>query len=263
MLIDAAEQGPTWRGMSGPNRTTLYKVAAGTGFRVSELRSLRPSSFQLDNDPPSLFLRATHSKHRRNDVQPIRADLAELLRCWLADRPNDSPVFADMPGKTALMLKADMRLARARWIRATSCRAERRQRRHSDCLAVVDRDGRTVDFHSLRATFIMLLVKSGASVKEAQELARHCDPRLTLNVYTRLGVNDLAGALDRLPGVADDDDNAERLRATGTCDVRPSSPFEPHPYARQLGRQTVRTPATRCKDAAARHRSSVGRAAVL
>ena len=58
-----------------------------------------------------------------------------------------------------------------------------------------------VDFHALRTTYITLVVKSGASVKEAQELARHSDPKLTMNVYTKLGVHDLAGALDRLPSL--------------------------------------------------------------
>ncbi len=56
-----------------------------------------------------------------------------------------------------------------------------------------------VDFHALRTTYITLVVKSGASVKEAQELARHSDPKLTMNVYTKLGIHDLTGALESMP----------------------------------------------------------------
>jgi hypothetical protein len=33
----------------------------------------------------------------------------------------------------------------------------------------------------------------------AQKLARHSDPRLTANVYTCLGLDDLSRALERLP----------------------------------------------------------------
>ncbi len=66
---------------------------------------------------------------------------------------------------------------------------------------MVDHNGRVVDFHALRATYITLLVKGGASMKATQELARHSDPSLTMNVYSRLGIHDLAGALDRLPSV--------------------------------------------------------------
>ncbi len=68
-----------------------------------------------------------------------------------------------------------------------------------------------------------MLVKSGASVKEAQELARHSDPKLTMNVYTRLGVHDLATALDRLPRVAPDRPDHHARRATGTDNAAPSN----------------------------------------
>jgi hypothetical protein len=54
------------------------------------------------------------------------------------------------------------------------------------------------DFHSLRHTFITAVVKSGCSVKVAQELARHADPKLTLNVCSHLTVHDLAEGLDGL-----------------------------------------------------------------
>ncbi len=51
------------------------------------------------------------------------------------------------------------------------------------------------------------------------ELARHSDPKLTMNVYTKLGVHDLASALDRLPSL-DSGPDCEALQATGTCDKR-------------------------------------------
>jgi len=56
-------------------------------------------------------------------------------------------------------------------------------------------------------------------VKVAQELSRHSDPKLTMNVYTKLGLNDLAGALDGLPSVSGSTDDAQAIRATGTDDV--------------------------------------------
>jgi site-specific recombinase XerC len=114
LLIDAAEGSPAWRRMLGPERAMLYRVASGTGFRRSELRSLMPASFRLDDDPPAIAIEARASKRRRSDVQPIRADLADLLQPWLADKPPDRPVFASMPEKTGLMLRADLRRARAR-----------------------------------------------------------------------------------------------------------------------------------------------------
>ncbi|MCH7813199.1 MAG: hypothetical protein IID40_04170 [Planctomycetes bacterium] len=138
MLIDAAEQAPVWRGMAGHDRAMLYRLATGTGFRAGELRSLMPASFRLDSDPPSLSLRVTHSKRRRDDLQPIRTDLGGSLQRWLADKTADGPVFATMPEKTALMIRADLRWARARWFRSTHDRRERRDRRCSDFLALVN-----------------------------------------------------------------------------------------------------------------------------
>lgn len=92
-----------------------------------------------------------------------------------------------------------MKTGKARWIRETTDRKTRRQRRDDDFLAVVDTGGRVVDFHALRATYITLLVRGGASVRVAQELARHSDPKLTMNIYTKLGIHDLTGALSSLP----------------------------------------------------------------
>ena len=63
--------------------------------------------------------------HRRDNVQPIDAGLAELLRPWLVDRPRDRRVF-NMPTKQAQMLRCDLRRARVLWNRETPDRAERR-----------------------------------------------------------------------------------------------------------------------------------------
>jgi hypothetical protein len=164
-------------------------------------------------------VKAAYSKRRRDDVQPIRRDLAEALRPWLADKPADAPVF-QIPDKRPPMLRADLRRARAHWIRSTNDRALRRERRGSDFLREVDREGRVVDFHALRSTYITMLVKGGATMKEAQDLARHSDPKLTLNVYTMLNAHDLAGALGRLPAVDPVQSERDAPRVTGTASSR-------------------------------------------
>ena len=89
-LIQAAERGPEIRGVTGPHRAMLYRLATGTGFRVSELASLTPESFDLSADPPTVTIEAAYSKHRRQDVQPIRYDLAAALEA-LPDTVPDSP----------------------------------------------------------------------------------------------------------------------------------------------------------------------------
>jgi len=181
---------------------------------------LTRGSFDLTADPPAVTVKAGYTKNKREARQPIRSDLARTLTPWLAERETNAPVFEAMPDKLPAMVRADLRRARIRWRREARTWPDRRERRASDFLRWRDGDGRVVDFHALRATYITALVKGGASVRVAQELARHSDPKLTMNVYTRLGVHDLAGALDGLPGEPSDDRQAETMKATGTDHAR-------------------------------------------
>jgi hypothetical protein len=71
------------------------------------------------------------------------------------------------------------------------------------------------DFHALRHSYIALLEKSAATLKEAMELARHGDPKLTMAVYGRAQLHDLGRTVGRLP-VLMAGPTAEPQAATGT-----------------------------------------------
>ena len=94
-FINAAERSSeTFRGLSGSTRAMLYRTAAMTGIRASELASLTPASFDLAADPPTVTIEAGYSKRRREDVLPVHPDLAVWLRQWfteLGDRFRDGP----------------------------------------------------------------------------------------------------------------------------------------------------------------------------
>src|SRR5438094_1044587 len=81
-----------------------------------------------------------------------------------------------------------------------------------------DADGRVCDFHAWRHSFITLLERSGVSPKLAQELARHSDIRLTMNVYTHTGLYDLGSAVASLPTMLPPDrqSSVEPMAATVT-----------------------------------------------
>ncbi len=86
-----------------------------------------------------------------------------------------------------------------------------------------DEAGRFADFHSLRHSFISNVGKSGATVKEAQRLARHSTSALTLDVYTHIGLHDERRAVEKLPQLHNiDGKDAEKNQAvalkTGTDD---------------------------------------------
>jgi integrase len=61
---------------------------------------------------------------------------------------------------------------------------------------------RYADFRSNRHTFITNLSLAGVSPREAQELARHSDIRLTMSVYSHIDMQDKARAIVRLGGLA-------------------------------------------------------------
>jgi len=177
-LIHAAETGPAVLGMDGAERAMAYRLASGTGLRVSELRSLTPESFNLKSNPATVLVAAGYSKRRRRDVQPLSSALVALLRPWLASKPPGEPVLK-LPARTADMVKADLKAARVPY--ATSAG--------------------TLDFHSLRHGYITELVASGASVKTCQELARHSTPALTIGKYAHTRLADVVGAVEALPVV--------------------------------------------------------------
>jgi len=231
-----------------------YRLAVRTGFRLSELRSLTPGSFDLDSDPPTITVSAAYSKHRRQDIQPIRRNLAELIRPWLEDKPYRQPVLR-LPDKAAQMLNADLRRARARWIGGVPGTAERHLRRESDFLRTVDHENRVCDFHAWRHTYITRLVTSGASVKVCQELARHSTPTLTIGQYAHTRLHDLTSALDSLPGSGTPGREVAALQVTGIDNARPFSAesvqADPQQNPQQSGRVSQPRGAAGC-DAAAK-----------
>jgi len=223
-LLDVTEQRTLpEHGAPGPTRAMCYRLAAATGFRASELRSLSIDSFDLDAEPPTCTVEAGYSKRRKRDVQPLPDALVEPLRAWLSGFDRGEPVFAGIAGDTARMLRSDLAAARAAWLRTAEKQPEevQQQMQATDFLLYSDRQGQVADFHSLRVLFISRVVASGASVKEAQTLARHSTPVLTMNVYSRATLLDVAGRVEGLGDLLTSEPTrpqaeAASLQATGT-----------------------------------------------
>ena len=206
LLIQAAETGPPIDAISGPDRAMMYFLAAWTGLRKGEIGSLTLDSFDLDAEVPTVTVEAAYSKRRRRDVQVLHAVLVERFRKWLANRKSTEceilfPVsrLTGAERKTAKMMREDLAAARRKWL------AEDETERHgkSDFLKYIDSQGRYADFHSNRHTFITNLSLAGVSPRDAQELARHSDIRLTMNIYTHVGLKEKAKAIGKLGVVRD------------------------------------------------------------
>ena len=154
--------------LTGPDRAMLYTVAAYTGLRASELASLHPEDFNLGDAGPTVTVTAGYSKHRREDVIPLHPDLVRRLRPYLTAKPAGLLVW---PGKWATqkragqILKRDAKAIRKAWIEEATDKAERTRREGSDFLTPRDSRNRVIDFHSLRHSFVSLLVKGGVKPK--------------------------------------------------------------------------------------------------
>ena len=229
-LIGAAKTGRTIETITGADRAMMYVLAGWTGFRKGEIGSLTLRSFQLDNDPPTATVAACYSKRRRQDTQILHLEVVRLFKEWLARkpdlRPSDLlfPVSGKVPGgkerKTHKMMQYDLKAARQTWIEEVKTEADREARERTDFLTYCDDDGRFADFHSNRHLFITSLERANLSPKMAQTLARHSDVRLTLGIYTHVGLHDQTAAIQSLPappnlGVGPQNEATE-LRATGT-----------------------------------------------
>ena len=216
-LIEAAARSrETFRGLNGPTRAMLYRVATMTGLRASELASLTPASFDLTSDPPTVTIEAAYSKHRREDVLPVHPDLAARLRQWLSER--DQPTD-DQRAVLTLANATDAkpeRLFPGTW----ALRAFRMIGGDLKSAGIpYATDAGYADFHSLRHTFVSNLAAGGVHPKLAQQLARHSTITLTMDRYAHVGLLDVSGALESLPNITAP--VTDKLQATGTTDTPP------------------------------------------
>jgi len=195
-LLAAAKKGAEMFGMSGTERALVYLLAAETGLRSNELATLTRGC--VDLEAQEVTVRAKNAKNRRQDVLPIRTEMVKALRTHVEKKAPAARLF-NMPDRYKVL----------RAFRADCAAAG---------IAVADGEGRVVDFHGLRHTFISSLVNGGTHPKTAQELARHSTITLTMDRYTHTlrgaGAAALAAAL---PNYSMPD--TTQVKRTGTDDA--------------------------------------------
>jgi hypothetical protein len=103
--------------------------------------------------------------------------------------------------QTNKMVQMDLASARTKWLNEADSPEERLRRKHSTFLRNPDEFRRTVDFHSLRKTFITNLTKTCTPPRAVQLLARHSSIRLTMDVYSDAKSFDLMAGVEALAPV--------------------------------------------------------------
>lgn len=198
-MASTASSGKIRWGLTGRDRWVLYSVATYTGLRASELASLTPAAFDLDADQPTVTVLASYSKHRREDVLPLRRDLAGVLRTYLEGCESDKRIW---PGnwfaRGAVIVRFDLAAARAKWIAEAEDEEDKKRRQRSRFLAYKNQADEDFDFHAIRHSFIDNVTTHEPSVAVAMQLARHSDPKLTMKRYSHAKLKTQAATMERL-----------------------------------------------------------------
>ena len=190
-LLETTRRGPERFGLTSYERSLLYWLAAETGLRANEIRTLTVKSFNFPDS--TVTVDAAYSKHRQQDTLPLKAALQVALQNYLANKLPTVKVFY-VTDKTCDMLKADLADAG---------------------IAYKDAAGCCFDFHAFRHTFITNLREAPPRV--AQALARHKSSAMT-DRYTHIGLHDERAALDCLPDLTQPSSESQQAVKTGTDD---------------------------------------------
>ncbi len=174
-----------------PHRRLASETAFMSGLRANELRNL--TIHHLDREQSGLILDADWTKNRESGFQPIPSPLAERLyefalsgepvrlyekfyRGKPCRRPIPDEPLLYVPSETARDLEKDLQAAGIP--------------KHTP-------EGK-IDFHACRVAYIMFVIESGVTVKEAQVLPRHKTAELTLNVYGRVRKERLSETIEHI-----------------------------------------------------------------
>ena len=175
-LISATASGPDWQRISGRERALIYLICNETGIRANEVRQLQTSDFDFDR--ATITIRSSVAKNRKEATLPLKRATAELIRQHVRGKLPTAVAFT-VPAKAYLMIKADLERVGIPY----------------------KTDEGTAYFHAQRHNFATALSVSAASVKTAQDLLRHSDPRLTLGIYTHGIPEHERAAVESLPNL--------------------------------------------------------------
>jgi len=155
-LLRVTETAPDRYGLSGHERSLIYRLAIETGLRSSELKSLKVESFDFDCNPACVCVARANTKNKQAACLELSSTTSELIRQHLMNKMPGTLAF-NMPASThtAEMLRADLEDA---------------------AIPATDEAGRVLVFHSLRHTRgVWLFEHYKAHPREVQELMRLSD----------------------------------------------------------------------------------------
>jgi len=196
-LLDITERTGAERfGMTGSERSLLYRLAVETGLRASEMASLTTGSFELSDSESVVKVDRSATKNSKGAIIPLRDATAHLLATHLHHKTPSAKAF-NVPSslETADMLRADLADA---------------------SIEFRNEAGEVLDFHALRHTCGSWLAAAGVHPKIIQRIMRHSTITLTMDRYTHAFKADESAAVAKLPSL---EVASKAVAATGTLGV--------------------------------------------
>jgi integrase/recombinase XerD len=171
-----------WRGAEGIRISALLEVLYATGFRVSELVSLRLNTVieVLKNDKPFLMIRGKGNKDR---IVPLTPAAIEALRTYLTVRPSFLAKKKESPWLFPSFSR-EGHLTRQRFgqlLKELSLKA--------------GLNPSLLSPHTIRHAFATHLLRHGANLMVVQKLLGHSDISTT-QIYTHVAQDDLAQMIE-------------------------------------------------------------------
>ncbi|HYE89690.1 MAG TPA: site-specific integrase [Terriglobales bacterium] len=165
-------------------RSVCYLLAATTGLRRGELRTLREAD--VDLAAATVRARARMTKNSDDETLPLPEWTVELVRAYLAVVP---PSFVPC----ARGRRVGPRGARL-LINVPAVPTLRRDLKRVG-ISATNAAGDVFDFHSLRVSTATILAVEGVGLQLVSRIMRHSDVRLTQAIYTRLVLHDTRAAV--------------------------------------------------------------------
>jgi integrase len=197
-IAEAARGGPSYRGLSGGQRSLLYIFAAYTGLRAKECAAARKSDF--GPEMASVRISGQFTKNSKDAVQPIPSFLRPALAEYVAGLGDNDFLW---PGGWA---QDEQGLwVEAGWIAGKSA-GEFLRRDAARVGIVIGREGKkangdlVLDFHSFRHTYVSALDRAGISEGLSRKLAR-ASCRAILERYTHHEFEELSAAVEGIPAI--------------------------------------------------------------
>lgn len=170
------------------DRQVLYWFALTTGFRVAECGAIRWEDVSFDERAPCVRLAGLYTKNGHDARVPLQAFVVDALKDM---RTRRSQAAVRRGGPVVTQTDHVFKVPR------TIAELVRKDAAFAGLIPEKSPTSKRVDFHALRKSCARILIELNVHPKIIQQVLRHSDIRLTMDLYGELGEDDL---LREMPG---------------------------------------------------------------